>query len=75
MRNTILCGDVCAKLRELPAESVHCVVTSPPFMGIGTTALVALRAGRDYIGIELNESYVEMANRRLASLLAQARLL
>ena len=26
----ILIGDVREKLRELPDESVHCVVTSPP---------------------------------------------
>lgn len=27
---TILVGDVFERLRELPEESVHCVVTSPP---------------------------------------------
>jgi hypothetical protein len=27
-------GDVRAVLRELPAESVHCVVTSPPYWGL-----------------------------------------
>lgn len=29
--NTILCGDAAATLRTLPAESVHMIVTSPPF--------------------------------------------
>jgi DNA modification methylase len=24
-------GDVCKVLHDLPAESVHCVVTSPPY--------------------------------------------
>jgi DNA modification methylase len=29
-----LVGDVRAKLKELPDESVHCVVTSPPYYGL-----------------------------------------
>ena len=35
------------------------------FMGSGTTAYVAKRLGRKYLGIELNEEYVEIANNRL----------
>jgi len=30
----ILIGDVRARLREMPDESVHCVVTSPPYWGL-----------------------------------------
>jgi DNA modification methylase len=30
----ILCGDVRDRLKELPDESVHCVVTSPPYFGL-----------------------------------------
>lgn len=30
----ILIGDVRERLRELPDESVHCVVTSPPYFGL-----------------------------------------
>lgn len=33
----------------------------------GTVALVAKKLGRDFIGIELNESYIEIAKERLAS--------
>lgn len=36
-----------------------------PFMGSGTTALVAREFGRNYIGIELNQEYIKLANRRL----------
>lgn len=36
-----------------------------PFMGAGTTGLVAKQAGRNYLGIELNPSYIEIANKRL----------
>lgn len=36
MRGTfqILLGDVRERLRDLPAKSVHCVVTSPPYLGL-----------------------------------------
>ena len=34
MNVRILIGDVRAKLAELPDESVHCVVTSPPYFGL-----------------------------------------
>lgn len=36
-----------------------------PFFGSGTTGIYARKANRDYIGIELNESYVEVAQKRL----------
>jgi len=32
--NTILCGDALEMLKTLPAESVHCCVTSPPYYGL-----------------------------------------
>lgn len=34
MSYQILIGDVLDRLRELPDESVHCVVTSPPYWGL-----------------------------------------
>ena len=37
-----------------------------PFMGAGTTAYVARKLGRKYIGIELNQDYIEIARRRLS---------
>ena len=45
-------------------DAVPCVVLDP-FSGAGTTGVVALRHGRDYIGIELNESYAAMSERRI----------
>jgi len=45
-----------------------------PFMGSGTTALVALKLGRRFIGIELNPEYVEMAYKRIETYLNQSRL-
>jgi site-specific DNA-methyltransferase (adenine-specific) len=36
-----------------------------PFMGSGTTAVVAKKLDRNYIGIELNPKYIEIANKRI----------
>lgn len=36
-----------------------------PFMGTGTTAIAAKRLGRDYIGFELDNKYVSIANDKL----------
>jgi DNA modification methylase len=36
-----------------------------PFMGSGQTALAALKAGRHYIGYEINPQYVNLANARI----------
>ena len=41
-------------------------VVLDPFLGSGTTAVVCDEEGRDWIGIELNPEYAEMARRRLA---------
>ena len=37
-----------------------------PFMGSGTTAWVARKFGRDYLGIELSPEYIKLAEKRLA---------
>ncbi len=36
-----------------------------PFMGSGTTAVVAKRLNRDFVGYELNSEYVDIAKKRL----------
>lgn len=41
-------------------------VVLDPFMGSGTTALVAKGLGRDYVGCELNPEYVKMSEKRIA---------
>ncbi len=40
-------------------------VVLDPFMGSGTTGVVAKKLGRNYVGIELNETYIKMAEERI----------
>jgi DNA modification methylase len=46
------------------APTVPAVVLDP-FAGSGTTLMVALRLGRRALGLELNESYVQLARKRI----------
>ena len=36
-----------------------------PFIGSGTTARVALKQGKRYLGIDLKQEYIDMANKRI----------
>jgi DNA modification methylase len=42
-----------------------------PFTGSGTTAVVALKNGRNYIGTELNPEYVKIAEERIKEAVPQ----
>jgi DNA modification methylase len=56
------------ELIEVPVKS-GCPkggIVLDPFMGSGTTALVARSLGRNFIGIDLNPAYIQMAKARLA---------
>lgn len=56
-------------LRRIIAVSSNagdCVLD--PFSGSGTTAAAALQLGRNYVGVEISEKYVENANERLEEL-------
>lgn len=46
-----------------------------PFVGSGTTAIVAKRMGRHYIGIDIKEEYCEMAKNKLRNQVYQGVLL
>lgn len=45
-----------------------------PFMGSGTTAVVASRLGRDVLGFELSARYLELASRRIDNDFEQRRI-
>jgi len=59
----------------LPPCSCSCdpvpAVVLDPFFGAGTTGLVAKKLGRRFIGIELNEAYIDMAQKRVAAVPAR----
>ena len=52
---TCKCGD---------SETTPCVVLDP-FLGSGTTAAVAKKIGRNWLGCELNAAYLDLAKRRI----------
>jgi len=66
------CSCVCCDDRDLGGtgctnsypETVPAVVLDP-FSGSGTTGVVAAKLGRNYIGIELNPTYVKMSVKRI----------
>ncbi|RAT95697.1 site-specific DNA-methyltransferase [Brevibacillus sp. Leaf182] len=45
-----------------------------PFMGSGTTGIVAKKLGRKFIGIEMNQEYIELAERRIKRETAQMNI-
>lgn len=46
-------------------------VVLDPFMGAGTTAVASLALGRNYLGIELNPQYIEIAHKRISKTVEQ----
>lgn len=56
---------------ELPAWFIK-LFTKPgdmvldPFMGSGTTAFAAVQLGRNFVGIDINKEYIELARERTA---------
>ncbi len=57
-------GSDCAEGRDWPTNP--CVVFDP-FMGAGTTAVVAIQHGRTYVGTELSAEYAKIAAKRIAA--------
>lgn len=55
------------ELIETPIKAgcPHNGIVLDPFMGAGTTAVVAKLLNRDYVGIELNSEYISIAEKRI----------
>ncbi len=49
-------------------------VVLDPFMGSGTTAVAALKAGRNFVGYELEADYIRIAQKRIDAILDQKLL-
>ncbi len=58
---------ICEHLIKLSAMSPNSIVLDP-FLGSGTTVVAAKSLGHHYIGIEINEKYLELARQRLSTL-------
>jgi len=58
---------VCEYLINLSAFSEDAVILDP-FVGSGTTAVAAKILGKNYIGIDANEKYVKISEKRLKEL-------
>jgi DNA modification methylase len=45
-----------------------------PFMGSGTTGVACVQTGRNFIGIEIDEKYFAIAQKRIAEAQLQLRM-
>lgn len=52
--------------RLMQLYSFHNDVVLDPFIGSGTTALVALKLGRRFVGYDLHQEYLDLARQRLS---------
>lgn len=60
----------CMKLYTFEGETVL-----DPFMGSGTTALAAMLLKRRYVGYEIDQNYVKLAERRIGGIKNQSKLI
>jgi modification methylase len=49
-------------------------VVLDPFLGSGTTSLVAIKNGRNYVGYDTNKKYINLADNRVAEYANQTKL-
>ena len=54
-------GNTLEVLKTFPIDGI----VLDPFIGSGTTAVVAKEQNKHYIGIELNPEYIKIANNRI----------
>ena len=72
------CGDKNPLKREHPAtfpdkipyDFIQCFcpedgIVLDPFVGCGSTAVMAKKLGRKYIGIDISQEYCDLANKRI----------
>jgi site-specific DNA-methyltransferase (adenine-specific)/modification methylase len=63
------------RLMEWTLHMVSAVgVVCDPFMGIGTTGVAAINLGHEFIGVEIDPRYFDVACERIAAAQAQGRL-
>lgn len=55
------------ELPRMAVEATNAKTIFDPFMGSGSTALAAIKEGRDFVGIELDEGYLDKAAERIGN--------
>jgi len=58
----------------LKASSITADTILDPFMGSGTTGVACVQTGRNFIGIEIDEGYFKIAEKRIKDAQQQMRL-
>jgi DNA modification methylase len=61
-------------MRKLLLATIENQVILDPFMGLGTTGVACVQTGRRFIGIEIDEKYCQIAQKRIEQALLQPRL-
>jgi DNA modification methylase len=64
--------DLIARLARVVSPDTGTVLD--PFMGSGTTGVACMNTGRNFIGIEIDEGYFNIAKRRIEAAAAQLKL-
>lgn len=64
---------------ELPARLIQLYsfkddIILDPFIGSGTTAVAALKSDRKFVGYDISQEYIELANKRISPLLKQTKM-
>lgn len=62
---TVKPKELIKKLIRMSVPMIRGNIVIDPFMGSGTTAVAAKELGLDYVGFEIVEEYIDIANRRL----------
>ena len=64
---------------ELPARLIQLYsfkedIILDPFMGSGTTSVAALKSDRKFVGYDINQEYIYLAEKRVLPLLSQTKM-
>ncbi|TRO53301.1 site-specific DNA-methyltransferase [Candidatus Bathyarchaeota archaeon] len=60
----LILGDCLEVMRDMENNSVDAIITDPPY-GNGTTGVACVQTGRDFIGIEIEQEYYDIAVKRI----------
>jgi site-specific DNA-methyltransferase (adenine-specific) len=64
---------------ELPARLIQLYsfkedIILDPFIGSGTTAVAAIKAERKFVGYDIKQEYIDLAEKRISPFLSQIKM-